>query len=170
MMREPAQSVGWMAQVGTVRAWSTRPTAVTASPPIRAGTYLAWFRAVAKTYPHKPPADILADLVELTPGHEGKWFAAAKDAGLLDEAITLANRTPCDPRTLTRAARAFAEKNPALRKKPADWPSLSAEQHGATPRPPPRVTKRAREPRDHERVPVPRAHRARPEFVLAPWS
>ena len=80
----------------------------------RAATYLAWFRAVAKRYPHKRPAEILADLVELTPGDEGKWFAGAKDTGLFDEAIALANRTPCDPRTLTRAARDFAEKKPAF--------------------------------------------------------
>ncbi len=78
----------------------------------RAATYLAWFREVEKRYPCKRPAEILADLVALTPGDESKWFAAAKDAGLLDEAITLANRAPCDPRTLTRAARDFAEKKP----------------------------------------------------------
>ena len=47
-----------------------------------------------------------------TPGEEGKWFAAAKDAELFDEAIALANRTPCSPQTLTRAARDFEEKNP----------------------------------------------------------
>jgi hypothetical protein len=75
----------------------------------RAGTYLAWFRAVVTRYPHKLPRDVLADLVELTPGEEGKWFAAAKDAGLFDEAIALANRSPCSPQTLTRAARDFAE-------------------------------------------------------------
>jgi hypothetical protein len=80
----------------------------------RAATYLAWFRAVAKQYPRKRPAEILADLIELTPGDEGKWFAAAKEAGLFDEAIALANRTPCDPRTLTRATRDFAEKKPAF--------------------------------------------------------
>lgn len=45
-------------------------------------------------------------------GDEGKWFAAVKDAKLFDEAITLANATPCDPRTLTRAARDFGESNP----------------------------------------------------------
>lgn len=56
----------------------------------RTTTYLAWFRAVTKKYPHKPPAQILADLVRYTPGDEGKWFAAAKDAGLLDEALALA--------------------------------------------------------------------------------
>jgi hypothetical protein len=78
----------------------------------RAGTYLAWFRAVAKKYPHKAPREILADLVDETPGEEGKWFAAAKDAKLFDEAIALANRTPTDPRTLSRAARDFAEENP----------------------------------------------------------
>lgn len=80
----------------------------------RAGTYLAWFRAVAKNYPHKEKRDILADLVERTPGEEGKWFAAAKDAGMFDEAIALANASPCAPQTLTRAARDYAEKNPAF--------------------------------------------------------
>jgi len=78
----------------------------------RAGTYLAWFRAVAKKYPHKKSAEILDDLVASTPGEEGKWFAAAKSAKLFDEAIALARRTPCSPQTLTRAARDFEEKNP----------------------------------------------------------
>ncbi len=80
----------------------------------RAGTFTAWFRAVSKKYPHKKPAEILDDLVNETPGEEGKWFAAAKDAKLFDEAVALANRTPCSPQTLTRAARDFAEKNPAF--------------------------------------------------------
>ena len=78
----------------------------------RASTYLAWFRAVAQKYPQKPKAEVLADLVAYTPGEEGKWFAAAKSARLFDEAIALANRTPCAPQTLTRAARDFEEKNP----------------------------------------------------------
>ncbi len=80
----------------------------------RAGTYLAWFRKVAKKYPSKPAAEILEDLVALTPGEEGKWFAAAKGAGLFDQALELAIRTPCDPKTLTRAARDFADKQPAF--------------------------------------------------------
>jgi hypothetical protein len=75
-------------------------------------TYLATFRGITKKYSHKKPADILKDLVASTPGSEGKWFAAAKSAGLYDEAIELANRTPCDPRTLTRAARDMAETEP----------------------------------------------------------
>ena len=80
----------------------------------RAGTYLAWFRSVVKTYPHKEPATILSDLAAATPGEEGKWFAAAKSAELFDEAIALARRTPCSPQTLTRAARDFKEKNPTF--------------------------------------------------------
>jgi hypothetical protein len=75
-------------------------------------TFLATFRAIAKKYPTQAPAKVLADLVASTPGQEGKWFAAAKDAGLYDEAIALAQRTPCDRRTLTRAARDFAATNP----------------------------------------------------------
>ena len=75
-------------------------------------TFLATFRAIAKKYPTQAPGKILDNLVASTPGHEGKWFAAAKDAGLYDEAIALAQRTPCDPRTLTRAARDFAAAQP----------------------------------------------------------
>jgi hypothetical protein len=78
----------------------------------RAGTHLATFRAVAQKYPHKSAAEVLADLVKTTPGEEGKWFAAAKEAGLYDEALALASRTPCDPRTLTRAARDYVAKAP----------------------------------------------------------
>jgi hypothetical protein len=80
----------------------------------RGGTYLATFRAVARKYPHKTGSEILADLVASTPGDEGKWFAAAKEAGLLEEALALARRTPCDPRTLSRAARDHAVDQPAF--------------------------------------------------------
>jgi hypothetical protein len=80
----------------------------------RAGTYLATYRAVATKYPHKAPHAILTDLVKTTPGDEGKWFAAAKEAGLYEEALALASRTPCDPRTLARAARDLAEAQPAF--------------------------------------------------------
>lgn len=78
----------------------------------RRSTYLATFRAVAKKYPHRTAREILDDLVETTPGEEGKWFAAAKDAGLYDEALALARLAPCDPKTLTRAARDLAEAQP----------------------------------------------------------
>lgn len=75
-------------------------------------TYLATFRAVRKAYPEKEAAEVLADLVAATPGQEGKWFAAAKSAGLRAEALALAKRSPCAPSTLARAARDFAEKDP----------------------------------------------------------
>lgn len=75
-------------------------------------TNLATFRAIAKKYPNKQPEEILRDLIASTPGAEGKWFAAAKDAGLFDVAIELVTRSPTDPRTLTRAARDYAEKQP----------------------------------------------------------
>lgn len=75
-------------------------------------TYLATFRAIVKKYPDKDSGEILANLVLSSPGNEGKWFAAAKSAGLLHEAVHLANWSPCDPRTLTRAARDMKDKEP----------------------------------------------------------
>ncbi|MDA8261580.1 MAG: hypothetical protein M0Z47_01980 [Actinomycetota bacterium] len=80
----------------------------------RRSTYLATYRAVAKKYPHKDARELLADLVASTPAAEPKWFAAAKEAGLYDEALSLAAMGPCDPRTLTRAARDFADAQPAF--------------------------------------------------------
>ncbi|CAE6872853.1 hypothetical protein R75465_08399 [Paraburkholderia aspalathi] len=77
-------------------------------------TYLATFRAIAKKYPHIAQETILSDLVAASPGEPGKWFAAAKDAGLFNQAIKLANASPTDPRTLTRAARDFAQKQPGF--------------------------------------------------------
>ena len=73
-------------------------------------TYLSTFRAILKTYPHKTPAQVLADLVQRSPG--GSWFAAAKEAELFDEAIALAWRTPTAHGTLTRAARDFVKTRP----------------------------------------------------------
>ena len=73
-------------------------------------TYLTTFRTIVKKYPHQTPEAILRDLIASTSGSEGKWFAAAKDAGLFDLAIELANRSPTDPRTLIRAAKDFKEK------------------------------------------------------------
>jgi len=75
-------------------------------------TYLARFRTLVKKYPLKAPHEILQDLAMSEPGNEGKWFAAAKDAGLYDEALQLAARSATDPRTLTRAARDFGIKRP----------------------------------------------------------
>ncbi len=78
----------------------------------RAGTYLATFRAICRKYPNMKPADVLNDLVASTPGEEGKWFAAAKDAKLYDLALKLAQRSPVDHRTLIRSAEDFAMTEP----------------------------------------------------------
>ena len=77
-------------------------------------TNLNTFRAIAKKYPDKGAAVILRDLVASQPGAEGKWFAAAKDAGLFGVAIELVTRSPTDPRTLIRAAKDFTIKEPAF--------------------------------------------------------
>jgi tetratricopeptide (TPR) repeat protein len=80
----------------------------------RSASYLATYRAIVRKYPYKPPVEILRDLIRSTPGEEGKWFATAKEAGLLELAVELANRSPSDPRTLIRASRDFMDKNPAF--------------------------------------------------------
>jgi hypothetical protein len=77
-------------------------------------SYLARFRMVAKRYPKKDKSQILADLIATTPGEEGKWFATAKDLKLYELALELANLTPCDPKTLTRAARDYLDTEPAF--------------------------------------------------------
>jgi len=87
-----------------------RRYAITAS--LNESTYLARFRSLAKKYPTKEPATLLADLVASTPGDAGKWFAAAKSAGLFEAAIALANANPTDPKTLTRAARDHIGERP----------------------------------------------------------
>ena len=57
-------------------------------------THLATFRAIVKKYPHKQPCDVLLDLVASDPGSDGKWFAAAKDAGLFELARHLRGKVP----------------------------------------------------------------------------
>jgi hypothetical protein len=78
------------------------------------GTYLATFRAVAKAYSSIPKNRILADLIAMSPGDEGKWFATAKELRFFDVALRLVSASPCDPKTLARAARDFAEREPGF--------------------------------------------------------
>lgn len=80
----------------------------------QAGTYLATFRVICKKYPGLTQESILADLVNRTPGEEGKWFAAAKDAKLYDVALDLARKSPVDHRTLLRAVEDFADSQPGF--------------------------------------------------------
>lgn len=75
-------------------------------------SYIARFRAVAKRYPMKDKSQVLSDLIATTPGEEGKWFATAKELELYDLALELAKRSPCDPKTLTRAVRDYLDSEP----------------------------------------------------------
>jgi len=79
-----------------------------------ANSYIARFRAVVKRYPAKDKLQILTDLIATTPGEEGKWFATAKEIKLFDLALELANRSHCDPKTLTRAARDYLDSEPVF--------------------------------------------------------
>lgn len=80
----------------------------------RATTYIATFRLVSKKYPEIDADRVLKDLIATTPGEQGKWFATAKTLKRFDLAMQLAWRSPCDPKTLIRAARDNASKNPAF--------------------------------------------------------
>ncbi len=79
-------------------------------------TGLGTFRAIARKYPKRDPAGILIDLAESS-GDTGRYFAVAKDAGFYDLALSFAESGRADPRTLSRAARDFAEKQPSFASK-----------------------------------------------------
>lgn len=76
-------------------------------------TYLAIYRDTVRRYPGRDARQVLLDLIEAR-GERGKWFAAAKDAGILDVALDCARAPEADPATLVRAARDFALKNTAF--------------------------------------------------------
>ncbi len=78
----------------------------------QANSNLSTFRALAKKYPELPPDKLLGHLIASTPGEPGKWFATAKTLKLFDRATQLGWASPCDPKTLTRAARDHLVKQP----------------------------------------------------------
>ena len=97
----------------------------------QSSTNLATFRSIAKKYPVKDKAQILEDLIASRPGEEGKWFATAKTLGMLQLALKLAFQSPCDPKTLNRAARDFLEKDPKFALGAATaWLQWLARGHG----------------------------------------
>jgi hypothetical protein len=75
-------------------------------------TKLATYRALAKKYPEIAPEKLLAHLVNASPGEAGKWFATAKTLKLFDQATRLAWASPCDHKTLCRAARDHLNSQP----------------------------------------------------------
>lgn len=80
----------------------------------RATTYVATFRLIAGKYPEIDPDRVLADLIATMPGEEGKWFATAKTLKRFELAMQLAWKSPCDPKTLIRAARDSIAKSPSF--------------------------------------------------------
>ncbi|WP_225781230.1 hypothetical protein [Xenophilus sp. Marseille-Q4582] len=80
----------------------------------QANSNLSTFRVLAKKYPELARDRLLDHLVASTPGEPGKWFATAKTLKLFDRATALAWASPCDPKTLTRAARDHLVKQPGF--------------------------------------------------------
>jgi hypothetical protein len=80
----------------------------------QANSNLSTFRALAKKYPELAPDRLLGHLIASTPSEPGKWFATAKTLKLFDRATQLAWASPCDPKTLTRAARDHLVKQPGF--------------------------------------------------------
>ncbi len=78
----------------------------------RENSYLSTYRVIAKKYHSIQSKRILTDLINASPGEEGKWFATAKELGQLELALELARKGPCDPKTLTRAAKDYLASNP----------------------------------------------------------
>jgi hypothetical protein len=70
----------------------------------RRQNYLQTFRSLAAKYPEREPSTILSDLIAASPGQEGRWFATARSLRFYNLAAEIAQRAPCDPRTLNRAA------------------------------------------------------------------
>jgi hypothetical protein len=62
----------------------------------------------------RAPQSILADFIEMEPGSLGKWLAAAKDAGMLDIALSLAKNHRQTPKR-SRAQRAICSEAAVIR-------------------------------------------------------
>jgi hypothetical protein len=78
----------------------------------QANTHLSTFRVLSKKYPEVAKDKLLGHLIASTPAEPGKWFATAKTLKLFDQAIRLAWASPCDPKTLNRAARDHLKTQP----------------------------------------------------------
>jgi hypothetical protein len=61
-----------------------------------------------------PTSRLLGDLLAASPGQEGRWFATAAALRFYGLAAELAERAPCDPRTLLRAATSRLAADPGF--------------------------------------------------------
>ncbi|MEZ4383754.1 MAG: hypothetical protein R3A79_20650 [Nannocystaceae bacterium] len=80
----------------------------------RRQNYLTTFRCLVAKYPEREPATILSDLIAASPGEEGRWFATARSLRYFNLAAEIAQRAPCDPRTLNRAAGERLVRDPSF--------------------------------------------------------
>lgn len=71
-----------------------------------------WLKSLLKTYPEYDAGSILAQLVATSRGQEGRWFAAARNNGLLNEALLLAENSAAEPATLITALKQHADSDP----------------------------------------------------------
>jgi hypothetical protein len=78
----------------------------------QANSNLSTFRALKKKYPELAQEKLLGYLVSSSPDEPGKWFATAKTLKLFEQATRLAWASPCDPKTLNRAARDHLKTQP----------------------------------------------------------
>lgn len=78
----------------------------------QANSNLSTFRALQKKYPELAQEKLLGYLVSSSPDEPGKWFATAKTLKLFEQATRLAWASPCDPKTLNRAARDHLKTQP----------------------------------------------------------
>ena len=83
-------------------------------PRMRSNTYLASFRKTSKKYPQLEPEKVLQACLSVSGGQDGKWFATARHLGLNELALELAQRGPCDPKTILNGARELEEKEPNI--------------------------------------------------------
>ena len=111
-----------------LQACSTMPTGAMPSRPIRAPRIWRRFAPSPRNTPACHRKKSCMTWCQRAWRSEGKWFAVAKDAGLFDVAIDWPRAVPTDPRTLTRAARDYAEKQPefAPQARRVGWISLAA--------------------------------------------
>jgi hypothetical protein len=80
----------------------------------QANTYMNWFNRIKKKYRAiKSDQQILFDLIDAKVTEPGKWFSVANKLKQYDLAIKLIQKSPADPKTLNRAAKASLEENPS---------------------------------------------------------
>lgn len=78
------------------------------------GQAAAHFRRVVADYPTLPPARLLRDLIETSPGDEAMWLASAVELGEHDLAIQLVQKSPANLATVLRIVEQQLDRAPRL--------------------------------------------------------